>query len=227
MFDWKASADRHGAVGWNEVRQVGASRAQWQYAHQIGVLVAAGPKISVLADAPDTMEQRITVAVRSLGHGSLASHRSAIRVWGGPITADGLIDVIVARRRRPESRPGVVIHRPRDRGDLVASTQLGIRCTSPLRALLDLGAVIADAFVFHLVIKGFEVDFAFPDRRLIVETDGWEFHGSRDAFEVDRRRDAVLLAAGWRVLRVTWHQVSERPEWVVAVIRAALATQPT
>ena len=36
-----------------------------------------------------------------------------------------------------------------------------------------------------------------------MEVDGYAFHGHRRAFEADRVRDQELLAAGWRVARVT------------------------
>jgi hypothetical protein len=48
-----------------------------------------------------------------------------------------------------------------------------------------------------------EVDFCWPSQRLIVELDGWDTHHTRAAFEQDRRRDAALQSAGWRVLRFT------------------------
>jgi very-short-patch-repair endonuclease/predicted transcriptional regulator of viral defense system len=66
---------------------------------------------------------------------------------------------------------------------------------------------------------GFEVDFSWPELRLIVETDGHGSHGDRRAFEEDRRRDQLLVAAGWRVVRFTWHQVFDDPASVVAVLR--------
>jgi hypothetical protein len=68
--------------------------------------------------------------------------------------------------------------------------------------------------------SGFEVDFSWPELRLIVEVDGWESHGDRLAFEEDRRRDALLSAAGWRVVRFTWRQVVDDPAHVVATLRA-------
>jgi hypothetical protein len=46
----------------------------------------------------------------------------------------------------------------------------------------------------------------WPTHRLIVELDGWETHRTRAAFEQDRARDAALTAAGWRVVRFTWHE---------------------
>lgn len=77
-------------------------------------------------------------------------------------------------------------------------------------------------FEFHPRIAGFEVDFAHRRKRTVIETDGWEFHSSRPAFEEDRRRDAVLAAEGWLVVRVTWWQAVERPDEVVERLRSAL-----
>ena len=54
-------------------------------------------------------------------------------------------------------------------------------------------------------------DFAWPDRKIVVETDGEKTHGTRNAFESDRRRDQRLIAAGWRVIRTTWKQLTKRP----------------
>jgi very-short-patch-repair endonuclease len=68
-------------------------------------------------------------------------------------------------------------------------------------------------------IEGIEVDFVWRDRRLIVEVDGYAYHRSPAAFELDRERDVRLSTAGWRVLRFTWRQVTERPAWVAAAVR--------
>ena len=54
-----------------------------------------------------------------------------------------------------------------------------------------------------------EVDFYWPRHGLIVETDGWETHGTRAAFEADRAKDAALTAAGYRVVRFTWWTEAE------------------
>jgi very-short-patch-repair endonuclease len=62
-------------------------------------------------------------------------------------------------------------------------------------------------------------DFCWPVHRLIVETDGWETHRTRAAFERDRRRDAALIADGWRVVRFTWH---EQPAVIERRLRALL-----
>ena len=61
-------------------------------------------------------------------------------------------------------------------------------------------------------------DFLWPDRRLIVEADGWESHGTRKAFEADRRKDAELNALGWTVLRFTHRQMTRDREWVARML---------
>ena len=72
-------------------------------------------------------------------------------------------------------------------------------------------------------LAGHEVDAHWPEQGLVVEVDGYAFHGTRAAFERDRARDADLLAAGQRVLRVTWRQITDQPEALAARLGAALA----
>jgi very-short-patch-repair endonuclease len=66
------------------------------------------------------------------------------------------------------------------------------------------------------------VDFLWRRQRLVVEIDGYRFHSSRSAVERDRRRDAELAAAGYRVIRITWRQLTEEPYSVVARLSPAL-----
>ncbi len=40
----------------------------------------------------------------------------------------------------------------------------------------------------------YEIDFLWPAERVAAETDGWTYHGHRDAFERDRARDRELHA---------------------------------
>jgi hypothetical protein len=69
--------------------------------------------------------------------------------------------------------------------------------------------------------EGIEVDFCWPEARLIVETDGHAHHGTRAAFERDRARDALLTALGWRVMRFTARQVRRGPSRVAALVLSA------
>ena len=72
-------------------------------------------------------------------------------------------------------------------------------------------------------VGGHEVDFLWRKEALVVEVDGFEFHSSRAAFERDRLRDAGLQAAGFRVIRVTWRQLTEQSEATLVRIARALA----
>jgi hypothetical protein len=66
------------------------------------------------------------------------------------------------------------------------------------------------------------VDFGWRDARLIVETDGHPHHGTREAFERDRARDARLIAAGWRVVRFAERQVRHEAGGVAELLRILL-----
>jgi very-short-patch-repair endonuclease len=67
------------------------------------------------------------------------------------------------------------------------------------------------------------VDVCWPDQRLVVEADGFAFHSDRAAYRRDRARLNELERLGWRVLRFTWEDVHQRPEFVVALVRECLA----
>jgi very-short-patch-repair endonuclease len=78
----------------------------------------------------------------------------------------------------------------------------------------------------NVLIEGKEVDFAWPDHRLIIELDSWEFHRTRAAFEDDRRTDRRLKAKGWTVIRVTWRDLDD-PDALEPELKAlALAPGP-
>lgn len=74
-------------------------------------------------------------------------------------------------------------------------------------------------------LLGFEVDFHWPSRGLIVEVDGFDFHRTRASFERDRARDARLQVAGHRVLRVTQRRLEIEP-WEAIDDVAALLRRP-
>jgi very-short-patch-repair endonuclease len=72
--------------------------------------------------------------------------------------------------------------------------------------------------------QALRVDFLWRGQRLIVETDGRGTHRTRQAFERDRRRDQRLMLAGWRVIRLTWRQLTREPDRVAAMLVGLLAT---
>ena len=69
------------------------------------------------------------------------------------------------------------------------------------------------------------VDMRWPDLHLTIELDSYRFHGSRKAWERDRRRDADARRRGDELIRYTWGDVFERREETLAecVARIGLA----
>lgn len=72
-----------------------------------------------------------------------------------------------------------------------------------------------------------KVDFLWPAYRLVVETDGWAFHGTPTAMRRDRRRDRELRAAGYRVERFTWDDVVGDSRGVIATLHPLLGRRGT
>jgi predicted transcriptional regulator of viral defense system len=75
----------------------------------------------------------------------------------------------------------------------------------------------------NVAIDAFEVDFLWRRQRLVVETDGWQWHGTRGAFRRDRERDERLTVLGYRVVRFTYDRIVHAPAAVAATLRALLA----
>lgn len=69
------------------------------------------------------------------------------------------------------------------------------------------------------------IDVAFPWQRIAIEVDGRRAHDiASGRFESDRIRQNELVALGWRVLRVTWNELTQHPDRVLAKIVQLLAS---
>jgi very-short-patch-repair endonuclease len=79
----------------------------------------------------------------------------------------------------------------------------------------------------NVQIAGFEVDFVWPNQRVILEVDGYAFHSSDSAFDRDRERDRTLAARGYQVLRFSWRQLSREPCACLAALCIALGQRMT
>jgi uncharacterized protein DUF559 len=74
----------------------------------------------------------------------------------------------------------------------------------------------------NVFVAGYEVDALWFEPRLVVELDGFAYHGDRAAFERDRIRDAALQLAGYRVLRLTPRRLEKEPAAVAETVRTLL-----
>ncbi len=126
---------------------------------------------------------------------------------------------VLALLRRHASRPGV--------GRLRALLDVGQPAFTRSEAEERFLALIRKAQLsmpeVNVRVGNYEVDFLWRNERLVTEIDGFAYHSSTARFENDRRRDAVLAAAGVRVLRVTWRQLMKEPEAVLVRLAQALA----
>jgi very-short-patch-repair endonuclease len=116
------------------------------------------------------------------------------------MTIEELRRCYIALTRRGRRKSTVIRAILEDRlGDLEGAESAGEREVA--RALRAAGyepvpqyQVVAGGAVYVL-------DFAFPPERVGLEWDGWAVHGTRTAFDHDRRRDNALRLAGWTILR--------------------------
>jgi very-short-patch-repair endonuclease len=74
----------------------------------------------------------------------------------------------------------------------------------------------------NVPVAGLEVDFWWPEARLVVELDGYAFHRGRASFEGDRKRDARLQLAGQRVVRITQRRLADDAAAVLAELQQLL-----
>jgi len=79
---------------------------------------------------------------------------------------------------------------------------------------------------FNAVVQGetttHEVDALWQAQRLAVQLDGFEFHRTRRDREHDAASDADLELAGYRVMRLTWDDVTINGERTLRRLRLAM-----
>jgi very-short-patch-repair endonuclease len=151
------AARQHGLVTRDQALATGMSRTGWYRRLASGVLIDAQPGVAALEGAVPTTEQAVLAVVLSVGPGAVASHRSAAYLWGVEIAGADPVDVIVSRGSAPRRR-GAIIHRPLDGRRVHSIPRAGIAATTPVRTLLELGAVcspreVQDAYD-HLLVAG-------------------------------------------------------------------------
>ena len=66
------------------------------------------------------------------------------------------------------------------------------------------------------------IDFLYRLARIVIEADSKRWHGEWVATEADHRRDALLTAAGYHVIRTNWGQLVDEPELFVNAVLGAL-----
>jgi very-short-patch-repair endonuclease len=72
-------------------------------------------------------------------------------------------------------------------------------------------------------IEDCEVDAVWLEQQILVELDAYYSHGTRAAFEGDRRRDAKLESLEYRVIRITEERLKTEPDEIANELRRLLS----
>jgi putative AbiEi antitoxin of type IV toxin-antitoxin system len=141
-----------------------------------------------------------------------ACHEAGVRHEVTPAEVEAVL------ARRPNSCGADKLRRV-IRGDVrVTLSKLEVRFLARLR---DAGLPLPDT---NRRAGGRRVDCRWPEQRLTVELDGYRYHGSRHAWELDRRRERQARARGDEFRRYTYGDVFESPLYMLSELRALLAS---
>jgi very-short-patch-repair endonuclease len=140
-----------------------------------------------------------------------ACHEAGIRHGTTPRQVEAVLS------RRPRS-PGAGMLRAILRGDVRVT--LSVLERRFLERLTAAGLPLPQT---NRLAGGRRVDCRWPEQRLTVELDGYRYHGSRHAWEQDRRREREARARGDEFRRYTYGDVVEDPRQMLAELRALLA----
>jgi very-short-patch-repair endonuclease len=173
-----------------------------------------------VSDVPITSIPRTVVDLSArLTTGHLAAVLSSLITERRVVTAEvqTVVDR-VARRGKPGIRKIRTILDERDSGP---------RDGTPLERLgaevLRTRGVSEPLFEFPMPWDSEKrFDAAYPDAGLGIEWDSRKWHELEEAFSSDRERDRKALLHGWRVVRFTWSDVTQRPDEVAETVRQLL-----
>jgi len=134
----QVASRQHGLVTTADLGRAGLTRSQILYSSQTGRLIPVRRGVYRVVGAPRTWEQALFAAVLAGPEGSVASHRSAARVWGLRGLDADCLEITSPRRSR---LAGVLAHVvPLPSADV--TTRLGLPVTTVARTLCDLGGLV-------------------------------------------------------------------------------------
>jgi hypothetical protein len=215
MHRWAAA--RHGVVTRQELLGLGFSPAAISRRVKEGTLIRLRPRVYRVQAVPRSWLQELYAVCRWLEPDVVVSHRAAARYWQlgdlrqeiievtAPTTGRRADDVLIHTTdecKGPESRLTRMLLRLIQRSSLPDP-----QCLFPVR--LPSGVTI-------------HPDLGYPWLKIAIEADGWKEHGKPTGWQGDRDRDNPLQSNGWIVLRLTWYDVTQRPQYCLDTIADAL-----
>jgi very-short-patch-repair endonuclease len=67
-------------------------------------------------------------------------------------------------------------------------------------------------------------DFLWREQRVVVETDGDKYHGTRQAIKRDARKDQRLITYGFKPIRTGWRQIFFYANELEATLRTLVSS---
>jgi hypothetical protein len=135
------TAEQYGVGALDQFLAAGMTSRQVEWALRTGALERIHRGVYGVVGAPDSPGRRLVAACLAAGEDAMASHRSALWLWGVLRSSAAKPEIVVPRGSSPQLR-GVIVHRCRDLARTTHNVRLGIPVTNPLRSLVDAGAVL-------------------------------------------------------------------------------------
>jgi very-short-patch-repair endonuclease len=202
-----------------------------------GLTELSGAPIHVTV--PPAHKRRTRTGVRL--HEAALGRADVRRVRGIPVTAPNrtLIDLarVLPRARLEAAVDAAILLRLTTAKALLAS--IGPRPTKLRRVVLDRMDGVPESElerlferklkrsrlptpVRQLKIGRRRIDYAYPDRKIAIELDGFATHSSAPAKQRDDRRRNELVLLGWNPLHFSWYDVHDDWPATAQTIRKAL-----
>jgi hypothetical protein len=145
---------------------------------------------------------------------ALAVADSALR--SGLVTSAELDEAVAHHHRRGAERVRRVVR--------LASPASANPVESALRGLAIEAVDLPWTPQLPVVVAGktLHPDVGLREQRIVLEAEGYEFHGGRQAFAADCWRYNELTIDDWLVLRFAWEHVMFAQSWVQASVAGAV-----
>ncbi len=151
---FEIAAVQHGVFSVQQARDNGYSAARMRTLVRQNLITPHLPRVYRVTGSPNTWYRSVWAASLCVP-GSLASHRCAARLWGLDGFQAASVELVLQRWDRRRRLPYVTVHETKDLVGGDHETVDGIPCTSVVRTLVDLPAVV------HEFRAGVALDQAF------------------------------------------------------------------
>jgi hypothetical protein len=174
------------------------------------------PAHDVVKGSVTTMRRTLVDCMRNLPYDeALPIVDSALRA--GDISQEGLVELAASTRGRGRARIMAVAAR--------ASVKAANIFESVVRAQADLVPGLATVPQLPVVVAAgltLHPDLVDAENKIIIEAEGFEWHGKSAQLTRDCRRYNSFTLFGWQVFRFSWALVMYEPAYVQSILRGAV-----